>query len=135
MSHRDPRIFMWAQAVELLDQVERQHRHQTFRPAAGHSRPSWEPPVDVFETAGEYRICVALPGVRSDQLQVLLDGRTLVIGGERSFPVAQGEEALVHRLELPYGRFERRIDLPPTVAGIGHREFADGCLLVVLHKG
>lgn len=134
MSQRDPRIFMWAQAVELLDKVERMHR-QSFSPVpAASAKPGWQPPVDVFETEGEYRICVALPGVHKDQLDVLLDGRTLVVVGERSFPVEHGEAALVHRLELPYGRFERRIELPPTVVGIGRRELVDGCLLVVLHK-
>lgn len=133
MSARDPSVFMWAQAVELLDRVERMQR-QFFRPGAGQARPVWEPPVDLFETGGEYRIVVALPGVRPDQVEVRLDGRVLVVAGERSVPLDHDGAVLVHRLELPYGRFERRIELPPVRLSIGRYELADGCLLLFLHK-
>lgn len=135
MSSRTPNVFMWAQALDLLDQVDRMHR-QSFRPGQpqGQQRPTWEPPVDLFETEAGYRLVVALPGVRADQLEVLLDGRTLVVVGERSVPLDNASAALVHRLELPYGRFERRIELPPGALTIGRRELVDGCLLLTLHK-
>ena len=50
----DPTDWMWAQACELIDQAERMHR-QFFRLAARRrgARPSWEPPVDVFEDERE----------------------------------------------------------------------------------
>jgi HSP20 family molecular chaperone IbpA len=37
-------------------------------------------------------------------------------------------------MELPYGRFERRIALPPGRYDTAKRENADGCLLIRLHK-
>lgn len=134
MSKRAPSVFMWAQAVDLLDQVEKRQR-QLFRPGSSGGRPAWEPPVDLFETEDEYRIVVALPGVSAGQLDVLLEDRTLIVTGDRSFPLDDADAALVHRLELPYGRFERRIELPPGSLTIGRRELTDGCLLLVLHKG
>jgi len=130
---RDPNLFMWVEALEQLDRIERAQR-QVFRPGPPAGCPSWEPPVDLFETETGYRILVALPGVRPDRLDVRLEGRTLVVAGERHFPIGDADAALVHRLELPYGRFERRIELPPGNLSIGPRELADGCLLLILHK-
>jgi hypothetical protein len=53
MSSRNPTDWMWAQAVDLLEQAERMHR-QFFRLTASE-RPQavWEPPVDVFEDERE----------------------------------------------------------------------------------
>ena len=57
--------WMWAEALQLLDQAERAHR-DLFQPSAQRRRTAcWEPPVDVFETDGEVWIQVALPGVGS----------------------------------------------------------------------
>lgn len=125
---------MWAQAVDRLDRVERMQR-QIFRPGTSSGRPAWEPPLDLFETEDEYRIVIALPGVPAEQLDVLLEDRTLIVTGERSFPLEDAGAALIHRLELPYGRFERRIDLPPVPVTIGRRDLSQGCLTLVLHKG
>ena len=62
MAHSRP-DWMWAQALQLLDQAERAHR-DLFRPSGTRRRTAcWEPPVDVFETDAEVWIQVALPGV------------------------------------------------------------------------
>jgi HSP20 family molecular chaperone IbpA len=124
---------MWAEACELLDQAERLHR-QFYVPARGRAKgPTWEPPVDVLETDHELTILVALPGVAPDQLQVVIDGGTLVVTGLRPMP-GQSRSTMIRRLEIPYGRFERGIDLPAGRFEIGHRELADGCLSLTLHK-
>jgi HSP20 family molecular chaperone IbpA len=41
---------------------------------------------------------------------------------------------VIHRLELPYGRFERRIELPPGRYEVVQRELIDGCLTLSLRK-
>jgi HSP20 family molecular chaperone IbpA len=41
---------------------------------------------------------------------------------------------MVHRLEIPYGRFERRITLPAAGLQLGQAEFADGCLMLKFSK-
>jgi HSP20 family molecular chaperone IbpA len=128
MPTRDPAIWMWAEACEILDRAERLQR-QFFRPAR---RAAWEPPVDVFETERDILIVVALPGVASDQIELgILDG-AVVVAGERRLPAAAG--AAIRRLEIPYGRFERRIALPAGRYEIGGREFVDGCLVLRLRK-
>jgi HSP20 family protein len=118
MTSRDPGIWMWAEACELLDRAERLNR-QFFQPRPGRGRrPTWEPPVDVLETEGELWILVALPGV---------------VAGERPMP-GRAQSGVIRRLEIPYGHFERRIDLPPGRFEIGRRELADGCLVLGLRK-
>jgi HSP20 family molecular chaperone IbpA len=124
---------MWAEACELLERAERLHR-QFFLPRAGEGRrPSWEPPVDVLETEAELLILVALPGVGADQLQVVVDGGTLAVVGERPMP-GRARAGVIRRLEIPYGHFERRIELPPGRFEIARRELADGCLVLGLRK-
>ncbi|WP_158044245.1 Hsp20/alpha crystallin family protein [Skermanella pratensis] len=137
MPSRDPRIWMWAEALDMMDKAERMRR-QFFQPGAPGNpgaarRPTWQPPVDLIETADEYLVVVALPGVRPDQVQVVIDGGVLIVVGERALPV--GDRAgLIHRMEIPHGRFERHIELPPGPLELGRRELADGCLVLSLHK-
>jgi HSP20 family protein len=42
--------------------------------------------------------------------------------------------AVIHRLELPQGRFERRILLPSGLYDRIVRAVSDGCLLISLRK-
>jgi HSP20 family molecular chaperone IbpA len=123
---------MWAEACELLDRAERLQR-QFFRPASAAPQATWEPPVDIFETPAALWIVVALPGVGQDHLEVRLDGATIIVAGERRLPM-QGRAAVLYRLEIPHGRFERRIELPPGRFQVGRRELADGCLVLSLEK-
>jgi HSP20 family protein len=133
MRSRDPKVWMWAEACELLGEAERLQR-QFFVPARSRAKgPTWEPPVDVLETGLELTIVIALPGVAPDRVQVAIDGGTLIVTGVRPMP-GQARTAVIRRLEIPYGRFERRIELPAGRFEIGRRELANGCLSLTLHK-
>lgn len=132
MSSRDEMKSMWAEALAMLEQADRMHR-QYFRLSTGQTRrPVWEPPVDVFETEHELFIVVALPGVTPDSVSVVIDGGELYVIGERTMPALP--RAAVRRLEIPYGRFERHIDLPAGLFEIARRELVNGCLLLSLRK-
>jgi HSP20 family protein len=129
----DPNRWMWSEACEMLARAERMHR-QFFQPVRSVSRqPSWEPPADVLENDREVLVVVALPGVKPEQVEAVIDGADLVVVGARSLPVEFGS-AVIHRLELPQGRFERRLTLPAGRYSEVRRKFADGCLLVLLSK-
>ncbi len=133
MSLRDPKTWMWAEALELLERAERLHR-QFFHLALSPARsPSWEPPVDLFETEDRLWILVALPGVPPELVQVNVDTGTLVISGERPIPV-ECRNAVIHRLEIPHGRFERRIEMPAGHYSFVQQEMVHGCLLIGLRK-
>jgi HSP20 family protein len=45
------------------------------------------------------------------------------------------QHARILRMEIPYGNFERRIELPPVPFEISARHLADGCLMLRLRKG
>jgi HSP20 family protein len=127
------RNWMWSEACEMLARAERLHR-ELFRPAGLAARvPAWEPPVDILETEREVIVLVALPGVNPDQVEAAVDGTDLVVSGTRVLP-AELSSAVIHRLELPQGRFERRLRLPPGRYNGVRRSAADGCLVITLNK-
>jgi len=129
---RDPKHQMWAEACALLKQAERLHR-QFFEPSRpGAQAARWEPPVDIFETEREVWIIAALPGVAPEAVCVEMDGPTLVIAGNRPLPV-KGRNANIMRLEIPYGRFERRITLSSRLR-LSARELLHGCLVLTFSK-
>ena len=131
MRPKDQINWMLTDAIEALARAER--LHQSFlnlHPRGGGSEPSWEPPMDVIETEEEILILVALPGVDPDEVE--LDGGTLVISGRRTLP-AELRNARILRLELPQGRFERRITLPTGRYTIS-RFAAHGCVGLRLGK-
>lgn len=129
----DPMRFMWAEACEMLTRADRLHRQffQLGKPQA--AKPTWQPPVDIFETDEELRIVAALPGVEARYLEVTIDSGELVIAAERPLP-ASSRPALIHRLEIPYGRLERRIELPQIPLQLVRSDLVNGCLTLVLRK-
>jgi HSP20 family molecular chaperone IbpA len=133
MAAIDPGTLMWTRACELIDRAERLHR-QFFQPTAAPVRDlCWEPPVDIIETDSELLIGVALPGVDSSAVKVTVDSDTVMVTGfRRANTLARGSR--VHRLEIPYGRFERRITFPASGLDLGRAEFADGCLMLTFSK-
>ena len=126
---RDPKQQMWAEACALLKQAEQLHR-QFFEPSRDGAR--WEPPVDVFENERELWIIAALPGVEPEAVRVEMEGPTLTIAGVRPLP-CKGRNANIVRLEIPYGRFERRITLSPRIR-LAEREVLNGCLILTFSK-
>jgi HSP20 family molecular chaperone IbpA len=133
MARDVPRDWMWSEACEMLARAERMHR-ELFRPSTPQAQWSgWEPPVDILETEFEVLVLVALPGVDLDDAQAVIEDGDLVIAGTRLVP-EQLRTATIHRLELPQGRFYRRLRLPAgRYAGV-RRAAAAGCLIVTLQK-
>jgi HSP20 family protein len=124
---------MWSEACEMLARAERLHR-EFFRPAGSAARsPAWEPPVDVLETERAVLVLVALPGVNPDRVEARIDGGDLVFSGNRVVP-PEMQTAIIHRLELPQGRFERRVRLPAGRYSAVQRSACDGCLVITLQK-
>src|ERR1700733_2315687 len=105
------RDWMWSEACEMLARAERMPR-ELFKPAGAEAGlPAWEPPVDVLETEFEVLALVALPGVDAEKVEAAIEDGELVIAGTRVYPAVL-RTAIIHRLELPQGRFYRRLRLP-----------------------
>lgn len=133
-NRRDPAAWMWTEAVNLMDRAERMHR-QFFRMATGGAleRPRWEPPVDVYSGENEVLVEIALPGVPTERIEVLVGPGELVVRGERR-PLRAVAGTTIHRLEIPYGRFERRLALPPGSWELAAQDLAHGCLKLLLAR-
>jgi HSP20 family protein len=132
MRSDDPQGWMWSEAVAMLTRAERMHR-QFFQPRRLAHQPAWEPPADVLELEREVLILVALPGVDTEHVETVIEDGALVVAGRRVLP-PQLATAVIHRLELPQGRFERRIPLPPGRYAAARRTAANGCLVISLQK-
>ena len=130
---KDPDTWMWERAFELVDRADRLQRQffQRGRPRA--QRATWIPPLDVYETEDAIWLLVALPGVRPERLRISIEGRDLIIGGERRLP-PECQTATIHRMEIPQGLFERSIELPPGGHEIIDHEMVDGCLVLRLRR-
>ena len=132
MDNGFPRAWMWSQAFETLARAERMNR-QFVRPPAARSPVAWEPPVDVLETERMVLVLVALPGVDPSEVAARIEGGELVVSGARVYP-PEMRTAVIHRLELPQGRFERRVRLPAGRYSAIERSSAHGCLMIALTK-
>jgi HSP20 family protein len=124
--------WMWFEAVDRLSRAQRLHQ-QFFTLQEHGTGPAWEPPVDVLETDTEVLIFFALPGVDPESVIAAIESGVLVVSGRRVVP-EELRTALIHRLELPQGRFERRVPLPPSRYDAVKRQAINGCLLISLHK-
>ena len=131
MPKKDPVNWMLSEAIDSLARAERL-RQQFFSLQSTAGAASWEPPIDVLETDREILILVALPGVDPDQVEAVIDNGTLVVSGRRVLP-AELRNARIHRLELPQGRFERRIVLPAGRYDVS-RFAINGCVGLRLSK-
>ena len=123
---------MWSEALSMLDRAERLQR-QFFH----HAAASWEPPADIIENADEVQVHVALPGVAADSITIALDAGGLTVSASRRFPCG-GDTLNIHRIEIPYGRFERQIGLPLgdpyAPLELVRKDLADGMLTLVFKK-
>jgi HSP20 family protein len=141
MATRDWDIVMWQRASELLLQAERIHRN-FLQIAAGvqysSSRgrnPAWEPPLNVIDTEESWWVIAALPGVAAGRMNVRLEGRELLITGERPLPKCCNDGEL-KIWEIPLGRFERRLTLIEgrNSLSLGEVSLQDGLLIIELRK-
>jgi HSP20 family protein len=124
---------MWAEACALLEQAERKHRHFFDLLAAPSSRPVWEPPTDIFTDGSEVRVIVALPGAHAEDVTVQITPTGLQV--ETAVPPPAVSAALnVVRMEIPYGRMRRRIELPPGRYVLTERRLDHGCLHLSLTR-
>ena len=131
MTYRDPRSWVWAEALELLRGAEKLQRR--FFQLGAAEAPGWEPPVDLYETGDGLTLCVALPGVAAEELEVSLEAGSVVVRGERASHVAY-QRAIIYRLDIPYGQFERRIALPAGQYRLIDRRLEIGCLTLDLRR-
>lgn len=122
---------MWTEALATLERAERLQRRFFLPATATPGRVCWAPPTDVFESADEFFVVIALPGVAAEHIEIAFDAQVLTVAGERRFAAALVGMA-IRRLEIPQGRFERRLAI--AARALLRSSFDNGCLAVVLEK-
>jgi HSP20 family protein len=124
-------LTMWSRACALIDEAERRHRRFFELVTARSQQPAWEPPVDIFVLDRELQVLVALPGVRAEDIEIELTPEGVRLKAASRLPQL-AHQARILRLEIPYGRVERRIALPPGRYQLLGQELLDGCLRIRL---
>ena len=90
----------------------------------------WFPAADVFRTSGGWIVKFELAGVRSSDLALRIEGRSLALSGTRRDWNAH-EAGTYQSMEISYSRFQRRIEFPCELVGAEIRtDYRDGMLLV-----
>ena len=103
----------------------------------GEVRPipltSWTPAMSVWESHTEIRICVDLPGVARDRVQITAQGKLLTIIGTRDVP--KNDDFRLHSSEAPIGPFRRTVFIPGGMReGEPRAEMKDGVLEIRIQK-
>jgi HSP20 family protein len=118
---------MWLQALELADEAERLQRRFVRYLGPGTDAVSWEPPVDIHETADGLILMFALPGVAPEDIDVRLEPAAITLSASRRVGVTD-HQAVIRRLEIPHGRFVRQIALSGPALQLAESRYLNGCL-------
>ncbi len=133
-----PEISTWTgfgRLTNLRDEIDRLFEV----PLAELTRPSqllsgWTPAFDVHEDKDNVYVRAELPGMRKEDIDLLLHNGSLSIAGERKSD-EKLREAEVYRAERFFGRFQRTVTLPtPVAADRINAQYKDGILSVTLPK-
>jgi HSP20 family protein len=104
-----------------------------YRHFFAHAESAWEPPVDVVESDDGLRVQIALPGVSGDGIKLGLEAAGVTISALRPSP-CRGDAVRVHRIEIPYGRFERRVALPLAGLELAGKSLENGVLTLSFRR-
>jgi len=95
---------------------------------------AWMPAVDVYEEGDNFHIHADLPGLKRDEIDITVDGKTLTISGEKKSERETKDDSY-YCAERFYGKFTRSIDLPSSVdTSKIEAKYKDGVLEVSLPK-
>ena len=87
--------------------------YKSRRPVLMTMDKGWRPQTDMYETADEIVIIMEIAGITTRDVSLKLDGKVLTLRGIRRERC--GEKRRYHTMEIDYGPFERRLELPAKV--------------------
>ena len=77
---------------------------------------NWQPLYDLLVSDDEVMVSIEIAGVGVRDFSIYLTRSAMVIDGFRKHPTKVSREcAVFHNLEIPYGRFNRKIDFPVPI--------------------
>ena len=128
----------------LIQDVEMMQRQmeRLFSDMWGHhttgmfsAQDTWRPPTDVYETASGLVVKMELAGMREEDIEVVLDEKTLLVSGFR--PDNRPPERIsYYQMGVNYGQFRLQIFLPwPVDKDAVTANYEDGFLEIHLPRG
>lgn len=118
--------------LSMRDTMDRLLR-ESFMPMRTNAG-AWAPRMDVLEHGDEYRVRLAMPGVKPEDVQINLEQNVLTVSGELRQEAAPAGGRYLHQEHL-YGRFTRSIALPVGVdAAKAGAQFEHGVLTITVPK-
>ena len=92
------------------------------------------PLLNVRGKPDSFVVTAEIPGMKTDDLEIKIEGDTLTLKGERK-PEKVGEEASFHRQERATGAFQRSLTLPAKVDPENvEATYKSGVLRIALQK-
>ncbi|MFT4663725.1 MAG: HSP20 family protein [Polaribacter sp.] len=91
------------------------------------------PAVNIKESADQYELEIAAPGMEKSDFQINIDQDVLTISSEKKTKTEEGDKFT--RREFSYGSFKRSFDLPETVdASKIAANYHNGVLAILIPK-
>jgi HSP20 family protein len=102
------------------------------RLATQYGAAAWAPAIDVYETADRYVVAAELPGLKREEIDLLVENGRLTLRGARREP---GDSHRYHQVERGHGQFQRTFEFGTAVAADQvSADLRDGVLTVTLPK-
>ncbi len=121
-------------SMSLMRRWPRRTRGPLSRTGRGWLTEAVGVPIDIAETDEDIIVHADLPGMKPEDVEVSIVENRLRLKGETRAEEEQ-ERGNMYFRERRYGRFERYIDLPPSVnADAAEAEFENGVLTVKLPR-
>jgi HSP20 family protein len=93
------------------------------------------PRVDVIDDYKSISLIAELPGVKKEDVKILLENGYLTVSGEKKNEFEANEEINVFRNERLFGKFERKFELPEDInADEIAAKFENGLLKISIAK-
>jgi HSP20 family protein len=125
----------FAKDFEMMEARMRRLMENMFGHWSGQSiaaSPKFQPAADIYETPQALIIRMEVAGLTKADISLTVHRQELVVGGRRRFPQTDPVQRF-HRLEIEYGSFERRFQLPRAVDETGvEAEYNNGILVIKL---
>ncbi len=125
-----------------LDRLQR-GMDELFTALSGYRKPTLEAPwrqarlfplLNFREVENSYVITAEIPGMKTEDLEIKIEGDTLTLKGERK-PHELGEGASYHRRERATGKFQRSLTLPTRIDPENVKAtYKEGVLTINLQK-
>lgn len=107
----------WKMFEDFRDEMEEFWRTRNwptfphFPNFTANTRETWLPSTDVYRTNGDLIVKADLPGLKKEDVEVVVEDGFLVVKGERKEEKEEKEKEYF-RSERTYGSFYRRVPLP-----------------------